>query len=278
MSKAIVVGVDGQPQSAAALDWAITEAVRRCSPLMVLHAGQAWSQPATSSRSLLEQTHGQQLTAEAVAVVHAMNRDIRVSSIIVPGDPSDVLASWASDASMIVLGNRGRGPVTAAVRGSVSATVAAHAHCPVIVIGTPAGQRAPVVVGVDGSPASTDAIEFAFDYAARQGTWVRAVHTWHLSALPGTGDLATQRTAHLRVVTDALTGARDRYPHVPVRVTRPIGRATEILADESIAAQLLVVGTHGHGPRSSLLLGSVSQTLLHTANCPLAVIPPEDRP
>jgi nucleotide-binding universal stress UspA family protein len=78
MSKAIVVGVDGQPQSAAALDWAITEAVRRCSPLMVLHAGQAWSQPATSSRSLLERTHGQQITAEAVAVVHAMNRDIRL--------------------------------------------------------------------------------------------------------------------------------------------------------------------------------------------------------
>jgi nucleotide-binding universal stress UspA family protein len=276
MSKPIVVGVNEHQDSEAALHWAIAEAVHQGLPLLVLNVGDMWAQPAVSSGSLMERTRGQQVEAQSVAVVWAMNRDVQVSSVVVSGDPADVLASWSTEASMIVLGTRGRGPMTAAVRGSVSATVAARATCPVIVVPTSAGLRAPVVVGVDGSPLSRAAIEFALDYASRHRTWVRAVHTWRRSVLPGAGDLPAQRAAHDRVVVAALMPARVRYPHVTVRVIRTIGHADKVLADESMAAQLVVVGTRGHGAGSGLLLGSVSQSLLRTAICPVAVIAPKE--
>jgi len=276
MSKPVVVGVDGTPATEVALHWAITETARRFLPLVVVHAGDVSTYPAVGGGSVLERTRGQQVAADAVAVVQAMNRDIRVSSVVIPGNPGDVLASWSTDASMIVLGSHRRGAISTAVHGSVSATVAARAQCPVVVVPVEPGRRAPVVVGVDGSLAAKAAVEFAFDHAARQGSWVHAIHTWHRAVLPGAGDLPTQRAAHLKVVTDTLTGMRDRYPKVPVRVVRMIGRPDEILAEESMEAQLLVVGTRGHGFASGLLLGSVSQSLIRSASCPLAIVPAKD--
>jgi nucleotide-binding universal stress UspA family protein len=184
-----------------------------------------------------------------------------------------VLADWSTDATVIVLGHHGLSKVGGVVHGSVGSSVTARAHCPVVVVRGLLTHRAPVVVGVDGSPGSKAAIAFAMDYAARCNTWVRAVHAWRRSTLPGAGDLATERAAHLRVVVDAVAGVRDRQPSVPVRVVRPIGRTADILTGESMSAQLLVVGTRGHGYVSGLLLGSVSQALLRTAGCPLAVVP-----
>src|SRR5262249_15633469 len=143
---------------------------------------------------------GQQVVDQAVAVVRAMNRDISVSSLVVPGNPADVLTSWSTDASMLVLGSRGQGAVGTAIHGSVGSSVAARAQCPVVVVRVAPPKRAAVVVGVDGSPASKAALEFAFDHAARHATWVRAVHTWHRSALHGAGDLQTQRAAHQKVL------------------------------------------------------------------------------
>ncbi|MBP2328784.1 nucleotide-binding universal stress UspA family protein [Kibdelosporangium banguiense] len=278
MSKPIVVGIDGRPDSAIALDWAIAEAARRGLRLTVLHVGEAWSRPVAGGPLMTApQTHGQKVVADAAAVIQAMNRDIRFSSLIVPGTPADVLASWATDASMIVLGNRNRGALTTAALGSVSGTVASQARCPVVVVRSLASDQLPVLLGVDGSAVTTAAVEFAFDYASRHKTWVRAVHTWHRSMFPGGDDIAEERAAHFRIVSDALAAARDRHPTVPVRISRPVGRAEEVLSEQSMEAQLLVVGTRGHSPKAGLLLGSVSQALLRTVSCPLAVIPAEER-
>ncbi|GAB3887504.1 universal stress protein [Kibdelosporangium lantanae] len=269
MSKPIVVGVDGTPGSQPALEWAITEAHRRNLPILVLHVGDLDDYPAVSSGSLLERTHGQRVAVKAVHAVHA--RGVKVSSVVIPGSPADVLTGWSTDASMIVLGSRG-------LHGSVGSSVSAHARCPVVVVHNASRRRGPVVVGVDGSPASRSAIAFAMDYAARRNTWVRAVHAWRRSMLPGAGDIATERATHLKVVVDAMAAVRDQFPTVPVRVARPLGRPADILTDESSAAQLVVLGTRGHGYVTGLLLGSVSQTLVRSANCPVAVIPEERRP
>jgi nucleotide-binding universal stress UspA family protein len=95
--------------------------------------------------------------------------------------------------------------------------------------------------------------------------------------LPGGRDITEERAKHFKIVSEALTAARDRYPLVPVHISRPVGSAEEILSEHSMTAQLLVVGTRGHSPMAGLLLGSVSQALLRTASCPLAVIPAEER-
>ncbi len=263
MSKPIVVGVDGQPDSKAALDWAIAEAAERGTRLMLVHVGgHAWTTAPSGGVGLLERT----VVDNAVATVRAVNQDIRISSVIAPGSPGDVLTSWASEASMIVLGHRGLGAVGSIVHGSVGAAVAGQAQCPVVVVGTPPGPRAPVVVGIDGST-SAAAVDFAFDFAARHATWVRAVHTWQR----GSGELVPQRVKHHELLYSGVAAARERHPGIPVQHVRILGHAAEILAEESMNAQLLVVGTRGR----KALFGSVSRSLLRTANCPLAVVPPE---
>ncbi|MCE7004650.1 universal stress protein [Kibdelosporangium philippinense] len=272
MSKPIVVGVDGQPGSDIALGWAIAEAARRARRLMLLHVGEVWSPPFVGDGSLMAaiRTRGQQVIEKALTVVHATNRNVQVSSLVLPGDPPDVLISWSSEASMLVLGDSVRASLA-----TVPRTVAARSRCPLIVVRTQWSDQLPVVVGVDGSPVTRAAIEFAFDHAAQHRTWVRAVHAWHRSVLPGDRGIVEERAAHFAVVADALEQSRQRYPLVPVHISRPIGHAAEVLSEQSTAAQLLVVGTRGHSGVAGLLLGSVSQALLRTAGCPLAVIPAE---
>ncbi|MCE7004681.1 universal stress protein [Kibdelosporangium philippinense] len=271
MSKPIVVGVNSQPDSDIALEWAIAEAAHRKVPLLILHAGEVAPLRAVGRGPLLEKTRtsSELLVDKAIAVVQAMNKDISVSSVIAPGEPADVLIGWSTDALMLVLGNRGRSPLLS----SVGAKVTAQARCPVIIVRSTPSRYAPVVLGVDGSPVSKAAAAFAFDYAARHSTGVRAVHTWHRSSLPVSGDLPAQRRAHLRVVTETLADAHDQHPKVPACVVSTIGNARDVLRDESMQAQLLVVGTHGHGGKSGLLLGSVSQAMMRTASCPVAVVP-----
>ncbi|RSM85133.1 universal stress protein [Kibdelosporangium aridum] len=271
MSKPIVVGIDGRPDSDIALEWATAEAAHRKVPLLILHAGEVSPIRSVSRGPLLEATRttSERVVDKAIAIVQTTNRDISVSSVIAPGDPADVLISWSTEALMLVLGNRGRPPLL----GSVCAKVTTQARCPVIIARTMPSKHAPVVLGVDGSPVSKTAAAFAFDYAARHTTGVRAVHTWHRSSLPSSGDLPAQRRAHLRVVTETLADAHDHHPKVPAWVVSTIGNARDVLRDESMQAQLLVVGTHGHGATSGLLLGSVSQAMMRTASCPVAVIP-----
>ncbi|MCE7002080.1 universal stress protein [Kibdelosporangium philippinense] len=271
MSKPIVVGVNGQPNSDIALEWAIAEAAHRAVPLLILHAGEVAPMRAVGRGPLLQttRTSGKALVDKAIAVVQAMNKDIFVSSVIAPGAPADVLIRWSAEALMLVVGNRGRSPL----RSSVGAKVAARARCPVIIARAVPSKHTPVVLGVDGSLVSKAAAAFAFDYAAKHTAGVRAIHTWRRSSLPGSGALPAQRRAHLYVAAEALADAHDRHPTVLAWVVCTIGNARDVLRDESTQAQLLVVGTHGRGAKSGLLLGSVSRALIRTASCPVAVIP-----
>lgn len=279
MGKPIVVGIDNIPGGRDALDWAIAESRSTSLPLMLLHA----DVPAHSrSRASViaggaprddDQTHARQVAADAVQYVVTQNSDVGISSVVFPGDAADVLLRWSTDASLIVLGNRGGKIMSEAMQGTVSGAVSAQSQCPVVVVRVPAPKRAPVVVGVDGSPRSEAAIMFAFDYATRHGTWVRPVHTWHRSSWNGSGTIASQRTAHQQIVAEAVASAQAKYPEPLVRPSCPIGPASKLLTEESMEAQLIVVGTRGHGFGSGLPLGSVSQSLLRHAQCPVAVIP-----
>ena len=94
---------------------------------------------------------------------------------------------------MIVVGCRGLGAIGRRLMGSVSWGVVHHAHCPVAVIHDedplmPTPAVAPVVVGIDGSPASEAATALAFEEASRRGVELVAVHAWSdfaVAELPG---------------------------------------------------------------------------------------------
>lgn len=181
--------------------------------------------------------------------------------------------------ALIVLGAQGHGVVGGMVIGSVSQHLTRHASCPVVVVrGAHSTDSRRVVVGVDGSETSQKALEFAFEYASWSGQTLVAVHGRSVSAMNGPFDIdvapavAGEMESAERLLSEASAGLREKYPDVEVLLEVMPVPAIRALADASVNASLVVVGTRGRGGFLGLLLGSVSSTVLQHAQCSVAVV------
>ncbi len=140
----------------------------------------------------------------------------------------------------------------------------------------PPGERERrIVVGVDGSVPSKAALAWAVKQARLTGATVEAVIAWELPATYGFpvpvpdmdyGGLAAE------VLADAIAEASSPGEPVKIRSTAAEGSAARVLLDASAGAELLVVGSRGHGGFTEALLGSVGQHCVHHATCPVVVI------
>ncbi|MBY8874973.1 universal stress protein [Micromonospora sp. PLK6-60] len=282
---AVVVGVDGSAAALRAVRLAAAEAARRARPLRVVH-GFIWPLLRVSVEPAAEGPPGgglrhraEALVEAAVAEAEAAAPGLRVTGEIIDGEASAALLGEAPTAVMIVLGSRGLGGFSALVVGSVAIQVATYAECPVLVARGADRADGPVVVGVDGSARSREAVAFAAEEAALRGTALHAVHAYRHPASSGPGDMqplvyeeSQLRGEEDRVLAEALAGLADRHPELSVSREATRGRPVRVLTEASRRAQLLVVGGQGRGELSGLLLGSVSQGALHHADCPVAVV------
>ncbi|NLU78680.1 universal stress protein [Micromonospora sp. HNM0581] len=282
---AVVVGVDGSEPARAALRLAATLAASHDRPLRVVHAF-IWPTLHSPVRPVTDsvpdgglRARAQRLVAAAVDEAEATAAGLRVTGEIVDGDATAVLLAEAHTAAMVVLGDRGGGGFAALIVGSVAVKLAAYADCPVLVArGVPHPDGA-VVVGVDGSELSRRAVEFAVHEAARRGATVLALHAYRHPVSTGPGDMqplvydeSELRADEDRAVAESIAGLTERYPEVTIIRESVRGRAARILTDASRQAQLIVVGGHGRAEATGMLLGSVSQSLLHHSHCPVAVV------
>ncbi|MGW3043985.1 universal stress protein [Kitasatospora sp. NPDC001159] len=133
-----------------------------------------------------------------------------------------------------------------------------------------------IVVGVDGSPSSIDALRWAVDQARARGAVVEAVTAWQYPVATGwtvpiTADEDLADIAH-KVLDDAIAEATDaeRPGEIQARVVE--GGAVPCLLDAAHGADLLVVGSRGHGGFTGALLGSVSQHCVQHAKCPVVIV------
>jgi nucleotide-binding universal stress UspA family protein len=286
MTGPVVVGVDGSACSLDAVDLAAREAALRRRPLRIVHAfiwpylgvplGPSHVGPAEGG--LLNEAN--RIIQDALARARTAAPDIEADGIAVTGAPATVLIDESRTAALIVLGDRGLGGFTGLLVGSIAVQVAAHATCPVLVARGRPDPTGEILLGVDGSPANAPAITFAFEEACRRGCPLLAVHTWTHPVSSGPGDMlpmvydaSALEQEEARVFEEALAGWRNKYPDVELRRRLVRGRTRPILIDETGRAQLAVVGTRGRGGFTGLLLGSVSQALLHHAECPVAIVP-----
>jgi nucleotide-binding universal stress UspA family protein len=181
-------------------------------------------------------------------------------------------------ADLLVVGSRGLGPVGGAVLGSVSRALLHHAQCPVVIVkewlADTADDTLPVLLGIDGSPASENATAFAFDEASRRGADLVALHAWSDAAvfpILGRDWHQYEERAH-EVLAERLAGWQERYPDVRIRRRVVCDTPAHWLIDESQQAQLVVVGSRGRGGITGMLLGSVSTAVAESATAPVAVV------
>ena len=184
---------------------------------------------------------------------------------------------------MLVLGDRGLSRIEGVLVGSTAAAMAAHAVCPIVVVrgaelDDEATRTLPVVVGVDDSPSSEAAIEFAFEAAAAQGVPLVAVHAYAepiadpMFAKVMDWDVIAREESHRP--SAHLAAWIEKYPELTVRQVPARDLPVHQLIGLSEAAQLVVVGSRGRGAIAGLLLGSVSNSLITS---PPARSPSSDR-
>jgi nucleotide-binding universal stress UspA family protein len=290
----IVVGVDGSPASKVAVDWAARAASMRNVPLALVHvipSPTVWTSPLvpipSEAAAHFDKTRndmGREILRDAYAVVGRATdgpNAISVEVEAITGNALPTLIELSKQADMIVVGCRGLGAIGRRLLGSVSWGLVKHSNCPVAVIHDedplmPTPAVAPVVVGIDGSPASEFATAIAFAEASRRGVELVAVHAWSdlgVDELPGVEWSDVQRQAE-EALAERLAGWQEHYPDVAVRRVVVLGRPAQQLLKESESAQLTVVGSHGRGGFAGMLLGSVSATVAESARMPVIVARP----
>lgn len=274
----VVVGVDGSPSSVAAAEQAAAIAEARGLPLSLVHG---YLHPRGYGSAPLEPyqgypppppPHAEVMLDDLTKRLRERHPDLVVAHRQLLGGGAASLIGESEHARLVVVGCRGHGGFAGLLLGSVSSQVVAHARCPVLVIRPPEprepGPDAPVVVGVDGSPGSTLAVTHAAAEAEHRGRPLLVV-----SAGTPVTDEDVRRAEGL--VTAGVDAARKEYPGLPVsgRLWRSDDAATGLI-EASGQAAVMVVGSRGRGGFTGLLLGSVSQALVHHAACPVLVIPP----
>jgi nucleotide-binding universal stress UspA family protein len=287
----VVVGVDGSTAALHAVRWAAREASARRLPLTLAHlhpdpaARYADEKIVTAMRPAL-QAQANKWLDEAIKAAREAAPDVDAHYELRVGDVVHGLVDLSARATLIVLGARGLGGFTGMLVGSTANSVVAGAACPVVVIRTPplgtGVATGPVVVGVDGSPASEEAIRFAFEEASLRGCPLIAVHTWieifiepELNVDRIVFDTTVLEQRERELLAQRLAGWQEKYPEIKVTRVVERDRSVRALLNYDGDAELIVVGSRGLGGYHGMLLGSTSQALMQYAKSPLVVARPQ---
>lgn len=282
----IVAGVDGSDSALEAARWAADEAARKRVPLRLVSVMQVpiatgYVGDIGLSADLMDglQAESQRILDETRSALVERQPDLNAATAVLVGPPIPTLVEESGSARLVVVGSRGLGGFRGMLVGSTAVALASRGDCPVAVIRGGDRRTGPVVVGVDGSPASEAAVELAFEEASLRRAELVAVHTWlehasdaaYVAAVDPALNWDVLSERGMESLAERLAGWAEKYPDVTVvrRVTR--GRPIVNLLAAAADAQLLLVGSRGRGAFAGVVLGSTSQALVYHAPCPLVV-------
>ncbi len=288
----IVVGVDGSEDSMRAVSWAAAQALLERRVLAIVHSideialrDTVWlDSQGIDHRELTSALRDAARASLATACERAAIAapGVEVVTALVDVDPRVALEELSAEAHLLTLGSRGRGPVRSALLGSVSASVARHAQCPVVVcrpVVDVASVRPHIVVGADGNKASMPVLEFAFTQASLHRSPLTVMHCfWDVMvATRGPGLVGPDEPDDLSdlrlLLAESVAGLAEKFPDVEVRQELARGLVDECLVDRVPNASLVVVGRSRGSVWDRFLHASCALAVLERAHTTVAVVP-----
>lgn len=274
-ARAVVVGFDGSESARAALEWAVAEARLHRDRLEVWIVLESSAQSGSVERGDEEAVLAELRTAIA-GIVTDFATDTRIGRVG-RGGAAAVLCEACTRRDLLVVGSRGRNPFAGLLLGSVSRACLHHARCSVAVVrpqATPSPVHGMVVVGIDTSGHSRNALHTAAQEAAARGAVLEAIHAvnWdHLGA-------EVLEPTTLQLITWGKDLVRTELSEVGVSASSVVvnGNPADVLVRHSSDADLLVLGSRGHNPLAALALGSTSDYCVQHAACPVLVVRPQE--
>jgi nucleotide-binding universal stress UspA family protein len=262
----VVAAVDGSPHADRALRWAVQEACLENRRLTACAVG-------PDADTILDR---------ALLLVEEQEPGLAVQRMARHGDPREVLLDLAEEATLVVMGSRGHGPLSSLLLGSVSSFVSNHAACPVVVCRPDGeGATAGVVVGADGTAESLPVIEFAYRQAALRGMPLTVLHCfwdalvavaqYHRSR--GEDAVDPELSDLEALLAESVAGFAETYPDVDVTLSLKHGLVDEVLAPRQHPWELVVVGRHPMTSLNRVLTGSIASAVVERARSTVAVVP-----
>ncbi len=283
MPSPVVVGVDGTGRSLRALLWAAQDAALRHRPLHIVHALPRYEMDVPlfpPGRFELAQLRGREIVDEAIMAATGAQPALEVTSDQPTQTPASAFLDAGQHAHAVVLGAKGE-DVGNLLLGSTALQVVGHAPCPVVVVPHVSIGHRLVAVGTDGSAGSAAALAYAFEAARLRGAAVEVISALGLPQgwprhllwpLPKDDDEVASRRAQIERQVEA---ARSLAGDVDVTLRVHHSEPLETLTKASHRADMIVLGSRGHGGFHGLAVGSVTHRMLHLAECPVVVVRPE---
>jgi nucleotide-binding universal stress UspA family protein len=275
----VVVGVDGSPHSDEAVAWAVGYAALSNRPLLIVSAAGDLT-PAEVFANATAARHerrilARRITDAALALAKRSAPGLDISTLTPVGDARAALIALSDQASVVVVGTRGHGPVGSLLLGSVSVAVATHAHSPVAVVRPQVDPSTGIVVGVSADGSDLAALQFAAELASAERRVLDAVHAWRtVDPLFDEASHSQRQDAvdeHDRALTEALSGIAEKYPDVQVNRHLPDDGPIAALVERSRTADAVVVGSRGRTSTVGLI-GSVSRAVVEHAQSTVLVV------
>lgn len=273
----VVVGVlDKQPH---ALRFALREAVRAGTSLRVVHSAGLPTQAVEFyiSADVYADVHraGEEILDDARHLVAEEPSAPEVTYVLATTPPVVALEHEAEGAALLVVGADDSGWFERLLGSDVTAHVARHVACPVVVVPErdyPGSGTGDVVAAIDGDTSATAVLRFAFDQADRRGGVLRVLH----ATPPGT--LRADAEAIRANIGEVLAGWGESYPDVRVLTSLTIDDVEGACAKAAQDADLVVVGRPHARSASFALARPLAAQILRRASCPVAVVPVDHDP
>jgi nucleotide-binding universal stress UspA family protein len=289
VSPKMVVGVDGSDPSTAALRWAAYEARRRNADVLVVssyniavYGSPEGAMYPTKDDVDASRHDAEAIIAQSIAQVAEIDPDLAVKGFATMSPAAVAIAEAAMFGDEIVVGATGHTSFMDGMLGSVSISVVHRSHVPVVVVpAKPVVDAGPmmrkIVVGLDGSPGSLAALEWAYGQAIASGAELTTVHGW-IYPYPGARTSVSEPRTRMQLdameeLKSSLESLGPRLAGGTIHVHPKLVEQSpaEALLGEAADADLLVVGSRGRGAMRSLL-GSVSRTVAQHAPCPVVIV------